>query len=84
MARLLVLANRELALEFPDGTLSGDDLARRKERHLLRLLERMVAADPRLCGSVEAVEFEAFTYPDGTGEEANSYYYNKTEKAEKA
>lgn len=83
MAKLLVLANLELALELPDDVGESTEVARQKERQLLRLLRRLVSEDPRVKGSVESLEFEAFTYASPLEEEAAGYYYNKHEKVER-
>ncbi|MCO5166462.1 MAG: hypothetical protein M9894_08865 [Planctomycetes bacterium] len=83
MAKLLVLANLELALELPDDAGETNELARQKERQLLRLLRRLVSEDPKVKGSVETLEFEAFTYASPLEEEAKGYYYNKHEKVER-
>jgi hypothetical protein len=83
MAKLLVLANLELSLELPDD-FAGDtgELSRQKERQLLRALRQLVREDPKITGSVETLEFEAFAYASPHEEEAAGYYYNKHEKAE--
>lgn len=85
MAKVLVLANLELSLELPDDADVGDsgELARQKERALLRALRRLVREDPRVEGSVERLEFEAFTYASPLEAEATGYYYNKHEKVER-
>lgn len=90
MAKMLVLANLELSLELPDGA-EGDVIARAKERAILKALERIVREDAAgkeqkpAKGSVESLEFEAFTYTSDLGPagEASGYYYNKTEKVER-
>jgi hypothetical protein len=82
MAKLLVLANLELSLELPDDVDDTGELSRQKERQLLRLLRQLVREDPRIKGTVETLEFEAFAYASPMQEEASGYYYNKHEKAE--
>lgn len=77
MAKLLFLANLELAFELPDGAARPEELARAKERRLLRLLERLVAEDPEVTGSLESLEVEAFAYDSPLAGESSGYYYNK-------
>lgn len=79
MPKLLVLANLELSFEFPEGTQSAEELARRKERQLLRLLRRMVEEEG-LTGSLERLEFEGFGYAEPHEAEPSGYYYDKVER----
>jgi hypothetical protein len=83
MAKLLVLANLELSLELPDDVADTGELSRLKERQLLRALRQLVREDPRIQGSVETLEFEAFAYSSPLEAEASGYYYNKHEKVER-
>jgi hypothetical protein len=49
----------------------------------MRALRQLVRKDPRIKGSVETLEFEAFAYASPLEAEANGYYYNKHEKVER-
>lgn len=82
MPKLLVLANMELAFEYPEGGLSAEELARKKERHLLRLLRRLVEEESEtgLKGTVERLEFEGFGYAAPHEAEPSGYYYDKVER----
>ena len=80
MARLLVLANLELAFEFPEGTVDADELARLTERRLLRLLRGLTREHSRVKGSLERLEFESFAYDSALESEPKGYYYNKHDK----
>lgn len=83
MAKLLVLANLELSLELPDDVGDTGELSRATERQLMRALRQLVRKDPRVKGSVETLEFEAFAYASPLEAEASGYYYNKHEKVER-
>lgn len=83
MAKLLVLANLELSLELPDDIGDTGELSRATERQLMRALRQLVRKDPRIKGSVETLEFEAFAYASPLEAEASGYYYNKHEKVER-
>jgi hypothetical protein len=83
MAKLLVLANLELSLELPDDVGDTGELSRATERQLMRALRQLVRKDPRIKGSVETLEFEAFAYASPLEAEASGYYYNKHEKVER-
>lgn len=80
MPKLLVLANLELAFEYPEGHTIAEELARKKERQLLRLLRRLAEEDPDLTGSLERLEFEAFGYSSALESEPSGYYYDKVER----
>lgn len=82
MARLLVLANLELALEFPEGTIDADDLARLTERRLLRALRAVAREHGGVTGSLERLEFESFAYDSALESEPKGYYYNKHDARE--
>ncbi|MGE0710415.1 MAG: hypothetical protein AB7N76_10135 [Planctomycetota bacterium] len=85
MRKVLLLANLELSFEIPDGTGDTDELVQRKERKLMRLLERLAREDqPAVEGSLERLELESFTYEDAYESDASSYYYNKYERTQGA
>lgn len=77
MPKLLVLANVELAFEFPEGTVGAEELARKKERRLLRLLRLLAQEEPGVAGSLESLEIEGFAYASALEGESTGYYYNK-------
>lgn len=83
MSKLLVLANLELSLELPDDVEDASEVARQKERALLRALRQLLREDPKVKGSLETLEFEAFSYASPLEAEATGYYYNKHEKVER-
>jgi hypothetical protein len=83
MAKLLVLANLELSLELPDDVEDTSEVARQKERALMRALRQLLREDPKVAGSLETLEFEAFSYASPLEAEATGYYYNKHEKVER-
>lgn len=81
MPKLLVLANLELNFEFPEGTANPDELIRRKERKLLRLLKRLATEDePEIAGTLERLELESFTYDNHYESDSSGYYYNQHDK----
>lgn len=82
MPKLLVLANLELAFEYPEGKHTSEELARKKQRHLLRLLRRLVEEDAAsgVKGTVERLELEGFGYADPLESEPSGYYYDKVER----
>jgi hypothetical protein len=84
MAKLLVLANLELSFEIPDGVdVESNELARLKERAILRALKKIVQDDARITGSVERLEIEAFSYASSLEAEATGYYYNTNDERER-
>jgi hypothetical protein len=84
MAKLLVLANLELSFEIPDGITDSNELARQKEKAILRALRKIAAEDgPRVTGSVERLEIEAFSYASALEAEATGYYYNSNDERER-
>ncbi len=82
MQRLLVLANLELAFDFPEGTVDADEFARLQERRILKALESICRRQPGVEGSVERLEYESFAYGSALEAEPLGYYYNKHERAE--
>lgn len=80
MAKVLILGNFELSLEFSEGSSAGSDASiRAKERRILRFLKKLAEEEPGIKGSVEKLELEGFTYTDELSSEPKGYYYNKFE-----
>jgi hypothetical protein len=79
MAKVLILGNFELSLEFAEGSSSAntDATVRAKERRILRFLKKLAEEEPGIKGTVEKLELEGFTYGDSTAAEPKGYYYNK-------
>ena len=78
MAKVLILGNFELSLEFNSGSSVGSETSlRAKERKLLRFLKKLAEEEPGIKGSVEKLEVEGFTYTDAHESEPKGYYYNK-------
>ena len=85
MRKVLLLANLELSFELPEGSGDPEELVRRKERRLLRMLERLAREDePAIEGSLERLELESFTYDDVYESDASSYYYNMHDRRQGA
>ena len=80
MAKVLILGNFELSLEFAEGESAGSESSvRAKERRILRFLKKLAEEEPGIKGSVEKLELEGFTYSDSLESEPKGYYYNKWE-----
>jgi hypothetical protein len=79
MAKILILANFELALEANGDDPVSQATIRAKERRILRFLRKLTAEEPGITGTVETLEFESFTTDELGNQNPASYYYNKTE-----
>lgn len=78
MAKVLILGNFELNLEFSEGSSAGSEASvRAKERRILRFLKKLAEDEPGIKGTVEKLELEGFTYSDALEAEPKGYYYNK-------
>ncbi len=85
MAKVLILGNFELSLEFAEGSSAGSEASvRAKERRILRFLKKLAEEEPGIKGTVEKLELEGFTYSDAHESEPKGYYYNKYEHESKA
>ncbi len=77
MAKVLILGNFELSLEFAEGSTAGSESSvRAKERRILRFLKKLTEEEPGIKGTVEKLELEGFTYGEIEAE-PKGYYYNK-------
>lgn len=81
MPKVLLLANLELSLELPEGA-DTDEVVRRSERKLLRLLRQLASegGGPGASGELERLELESFSYANQYESEPSGYYYNKHDR----